>query len=55
MNTKVEFTVEVNGRVVQAATRNEARAYKKVYKQSGYKDAKIIRNEYQLVNTKVVR
>lgn len=52
--TKVEFAVEANGKVHPAESREHAREIKRAYSTYEIK-AKIIRNEYQLINTKVVR
>jgi len=52
--TKVEFAVEVDGKVLPAENREHARTAKRTFAANGLK-AKIIRNEYQLINTKVVR
>lgn len=52
--TIVKHAVEVNGKMYPVNTRQEARLHKRFMKSRG-KDVKIIRQQYVLVKTEVVR
>lgn len=54
-NKMIEWVVQDNLGHTPAANREEARTVKRDYKAQGLKDVKILRNEYVLVNTTVVR